>query len=256
MYKNKTIKWCCGRTTRYKVFANQLNKLKSVEKLHPLKSQLIFSEVSHSEWSEPFDFPSLIFGFACKYPWFVCCLSVFCVVRSSYIYFQCCYYYYSFFFFFNWWSVCNFTEYVRRLDEILAQKIEKFTQLRGKTASLTFFQCILVSLLLRQTPSFMLLGRFQGGIFKLWTKPYFRSSLLSTRVRCARRLEIILIGEKKVGHKKVKLDLLRLGHSHRQDPSLFSYTALSTKRHWERNWTSDWFMPCVCCVSFFVLLES
>ena len=44
----------------------------------------IFSEVSHSEWSEPFDFPSLIFGFACKYPWFVCCLSVFCVVRSSY----------------------------------------------------------------------------------------------------------------------------------------------------------------------------
>lgn len=44
----------------------------------------IFSEVSHSEWSEQFDFPSLIFGFACKYPWFVCCLSVFCVVRSSY----------------------------------------------------------------------------------------------------------------------------------------------------------------------------
>ena len=33
---------------RYKVFANQLNKLKSVEKLHPVKSQLIFSEASHS----------------------------------------------------------------------------------------------------------------------------------------------------------------------------------------------------------------
>ena len=164
VYKNKTIKWCCGRTTRYKVFANQLNKLKSVEKLHPLKSQLIFSEVSHSEWSEPFDFPSLIFGFACKYPWFVCCLSVFCVVRSSYT-FNVAIIITLFFFFFNWWSVCNFTEYVRRLDEILAQKIEKFTQLRGKTALLTFFQFILVSLLLRQTQSFMLLGRSQGGIF-------------------------------------------------------------------------------------------
>ena len=59
--------------------------------------------------------------------------------------------------------MCNFTEYVRRLDEILAQKIEKFTQLRGKTALLTFFQFILVSLLLRQTQSFML-SRSQGGI--------------------------------------------------------------------------------------------
>ena len=124
----------------------------------------IFSEVSHSEWSEPFDFPSLIFGFACKYPWFVCCLSVFCVVRSSYTFNVAIIITLFFCLFFNWWSVCNFTEYVRRLDEILAQKIEKFTQLRGKTALLTFFQFILVSLLLRKTQSFMLLGRSQGAI--------------------------------------------------------------------------------------------
>ena len=43
-----------------------------------------FFEASYSELRKPFDFPSLIFGFACKCSWFVCCLSVFCVVRSSY----------------------------------------------------------------------------------------------------------------------------------------------------------------------------
>lgn len=122
-----------------------------------------FVEASYSELREPFDFPSLIFGFAWKYSWFVCCLSVFCVVRSSYS-FNVAIITIIFIIFFNRWSVCNFTEYVRRLDEILAQKIEKFTQLRGKTALLTFFQCILVSLLLRKTQSFMLLGRSQGGI--------------------------------------------------------------------------------------------
>ena len=98
-----------------------------------------------------------------KYLWFVCCFSAFCVVRSSYT-FNVAIIITLFFLFFNWWSVCNFTEYVRRLDEILAQKIEKFTQLRGNTALLTFFQFILFSLLLRQTRSFML-SRSQGGIF-------------------------------------------------------------------------------------------
>ena len=103
-----------------------------------------FFEASYSELREPFDFPSLIFGFTCKYSWFVCCLSVFCVVRSSYT-FNVTIIITLFFFFFNWWSVCNFTEYVRRLDEILAQKIEKFTQLRGKTVLLTFFSASLLA---------------------------------------------------------------------------------------------------------------
>ena len=98
-----------------------------------------------------------------KYSWFVCCFSAFCVVRLSYSFNVAIIITLFFCLFFNWWSVCNFTEYVRRLDEILAQKIEKFTQLRGKTTLLSFFQFILVSLLLRQTQSFML-SRSQGGI--------------------------------------------------------------------------------------------
>ena len=98
-----------------------------------------FFEASYSELREPFESPSLIFGFACKCSWFVCCLSVFCVVRSSYTFNVAIITIIFIFFFFNRWSVCDFTEYVRRLDEILAQKIEKFTQLRGKTALLTLF---------------------------------------------------------------------------------------------------------------------
>ena len=163
----------------------------------------------------------------------------FCLWCCSFIiYFQCCYYYYSFFcLFFNWWSVCNFTEYVRRLDEILAQKIEKFTQLRGKTALLTFFQFILVSLLFRQTQSFMLLGRSQGGILSPVNESVFPvvTSLYPGEV-CP-RVRNCFDWWKERRAQKGKLDLLRLGRSCRQDPSLFSYTALSTKRHWERNWT-------------------
>ena len=104
-------------------------------------------------WSFPFGmartiwFPIRYFRFFRvngKYSWFVCCFSVFCVVRSSYT-FNVTIIITLFFFFFNWWSVCNFTEYVRRLDEILAQKIEKFTQLRGKTVLLTFFSASLLA---------------------------------------------------------------------------------------------------------------
>ena len=159
-----------------------------------------FFEASYSELREPFDFPSLIFGFTCKYSWFVCCLSVFCVVRSSYT-FSVAIITIIFIIFFNRWSVCNFTEYVRRLDEILAQKIEKFTQLRGKTVLLTFFSASLLACCCVKHGALCSLD-LKGQFFHLWTNPYFRSSLLSTRVRCARRLGITLIGEKKVGHKK------------------------------------------------------
>ena len=98
-----------------------------------------------------------------------------------------------FFFFYNWWSVCNFTEYVRRLDEILAQKIEKFTQLRGKTALLTFFSSSLLAYCCVKHRALCSLD-LKGEFFHLWTKTYFRSSLLSTWVRYARRLGIVLIG--------------------------------------------------------------
>ena len=36
-------------TTHYKVYSNQLKRLKTVEKLHCLKSQPIFSEASQTE---------------------------------------------------------------------------------------------------------------------------------------------------------------------------------------------------------------
>ena len=95
--KHKTIKFdVVGERPRYKVFANQLNKLKSGEKLYHLKSQLIFSEALHSEWHEPFDFSSGISrGFfyvngKCR----VICVLFFCLLCCSLIiYFQCCYYY-------------------------------------------------------------------------------------------------------------------------------------------------------------------
>ena len=44
-HKNFTIK-SGARTTRYKIYPNQLNSLKGVEKLHRLKSQTMFSEAS------------------------------------------------------------------------------------------------------------------------------------------------------------------------------------------------------------------
>ena len=124
--------------------------------------------------------------------------------------------------------MCNFTEYVRRLDEILAQKIEKFTQLRGKTALLTFFQFILVSLLFSQTQSFMLLGRSQGGILSPVNEAVFPvvASLHPGEVCPRARNCFDWLKERRA--QKGKLDVLRLGRSCRQDPSLFSYTALST----------------------------
>ena len=77
-----------------------------------------------------------------------------------------------FFFFYNWWSVCNFTEYVRRLDEILAQKIEKFTQLRGKTALLTFFSASLLACCCVKHEALCSLD-LKGQFFHLWTKHVF-----------------------------------------------------------------------------------
>ena len=41
---------CGGRTTRYKVYLNQLNRLKIVEKLRRPKSQPIISDASQTEW--------------------------------------------------------------------------------------------------------------------------------------------------------------------------------------------------------------
>ena len=38
--------WLIGRTNRYKVYPNQLNRLKRIEKLHHRKSQSIFTEAS------------------------------------------------------------------------------------------------------------------------------------------------------------------------------------------------------------------
>ena len=62
---NIKLKKTCrdGRTTRYKVNQNQLNRLKRVEKLHRPKSQPIFLEGSQTSWREPFDFPTGMSGF-------------------------------------------------------------------------------------------------------------------------------------------------------------------------------------------------
>ena len=57
--------------THYKVYPNQLKRLKRVEKLHSLKSQAIFSEASQMEWCVPSDFPTRISRFSHvngKYP--------------------------------------------------------------------------------------------------------------------------------------------------------------------------------------------
>ena len=165
----------------------------------------------------------------------VICVLFFGLLCCSFIiYFQCCYYYYSFFFL-NWWSVCNFTEYVRRLDEILAQKIEKFTQLRGKTALLTFFSSSLACCCVKHRALCSL--DLKGQFFHLWTKHVFPvvASLHPGEVCLQARNCFDWWKESRA--QKGKLHLLRLGHSCRQDPSLFGYTSLSTKRHWERKWT-------------------
>ena len=43
-----------GRTTRYKVHPNQLNRPKRVEKFDHLRSEPIFPEASQTEWCKPF----------------------------------------------------------------------------------------------------------------------------------------------------------------------------------------------------------
>ena len=62
----------CRETPCYiKVYPNHhlYNRLKKVEKLYGLKSQLKFSEPSQTEWPKPFDFPARISGFP-SYPSF------------------------------------------------------------------------------------------------------------------------------------------------------------------------------------------
>ena len=60
-------------TTRYEAYPNHLYRLKRVEILHHLNSQSIFSEVSQTEWREPFDWLNEFSGFSLsngKYPKF------------------------------------------------------------------------------------------------------------------------------------------------------------------------------------------
>ena len=59
MHKHKTMKFdvVVERPVTDNVYPNHLNRLKRVEKLHPLKSQPMFSEAPRREWREPFDFP-------------------------------------------------------------------------------------------------------------------------------------------------------------------------------------------------------
>ena len=59
------------KTTRYKVYSNELNRQKRL-KIHHLKRQPIFSEAFQTEWREPFDYPNRNFCFFHvngKYPW-------------------------------------------------------------------------------------------------------------------------------------------------------------------------------------------
>ena len=68
VHKHESIKFEGGRgreTTRYKVciYPNQLYGLIRLQKLHHLKSQPIFSEVSKMEWLDPFNFPTGTSGF-------------------------------------------------------------------------------------------------------------------------------------------------------------------------------------------------
>ena len=60
VHKHKTMKFdvVVERPVTDKVYPNQLNRLKSAEKLHPLmiKSQPMISEAPQREWREPFDF--------------------------------------------------------------------------------------------------------------------------------------------------------------------------------------------------------
>ena len=57
-YKN----WRGGKTTRYKLYPNQLNGLKS-KKPHCIKTKPVFSETFQTEGCEPFDFPPRISGY-------------------------------------------------------------------------------------------------------------------------------------------------------------------------------------------------
>ena len=53
-WKNIKLKnLTCWRPTRYKIYPNQSTE--QTEKLHPLKSQPMFSEASRTEWRKPFD---------------------------------------------------------------------------------------------------------------------------------------------------------------------------------------------------------
>ena len=56
-HKHKTMKFdvVVERPVTDNVYPNQLNRLKSAKKLHPLKSQPMFSEAPRREWREPFD---------------------------------------------------------------------------------------------------------------------------------------------------------------------------------------------------------
>ena len=56
--------WSGGRTTRYKVYPNQLNRLKRVEKLHHLKTQPIFSEAFPNEMARTLWFSNRNFRFS------------------------------------------------------------------------------------------------------------------------------------------------------------------------------------------------
>ena len=49
---------CWENDPIYRVYPNQLKRLKRVEEFHGLKRQLLFSEVSQMKWREPFDFAS------------------------------------------------------------------------------------------------------------------------------------------------------------------------------------------------------
>ena len=49
---------CWENEPIYRVYPDQLNRLKRVEEFHGLKRQLLFSEVSQMKGREPFDFPS------------------------------------------------------------------------------------------------------------------------------------------------------------------------------------------------------
>ena len=62
LHKHKLENLTWWEIEPYNVNSNQMNRLKRVEKFHPLRSQLMFSEAPQTEWREPFDFPIRIFA--------------------------------------------------------------------------------------------------------------------------------------------------------------------------------------------------